>query len=164
MANQWVEVEQDALLQVGDHVRLYYHIAGSKTLFQATQVSAIESNIAKNHPEYKVLRHSYPDENNIMWWEIEVTDAAKAMPVYKAGVPVKAIVSVVAAGVVLLGFWYVFQKAEKYVPAVTKALTGDPETGQKGLIPEVTKLVLVSIGGYLGLKWFKGRGSNAKAL
>lgn len=119
-----IEIDKNKPLNPGDIIEMHFKTAGMFWL-TATQIALVEWQMEKRK-DFRILSHSLP-AGNVVIFTIQITEPAAEVPqVYKAGVGVTAAIigaAIIAAGVVA---WLTLDKVYQIMetPAGKAAVTG----------------------------------------
>lgn len=134
MTMQWVEIDKEQPLQVGDKIRLYYKTVGL-TYVTATQIALVENKLEKQS-RFVVENHSMPHGDGFMqsfFFEVRIVDPATRPQapgqIQEASMISAAVVSAIILGAMSFFVWISFTGATKLIKASAEAAEGIEAVG-----------------------------------
>ena len=152
MAEQWEYISPDQALEKDDVVRIWFEVSTVGPL-AAYQIDQIDGKLEGN-PDFEVLNHTYPDDENRMYWTCRV----KHNPLTAGAI---AVVIASLAAVVAIAWMtlkpYFYERVLKTKERIAKDIgTSILESEAQKWGDTAIKIGLAAVGIIVAMKWWKG--------
>lgn len=145
----WESIQQDTPLYKDDIVRLHFQVHGFWWL-SLYEIDQIDKKLEGN-PDFEVLNHSLPDENNIMFWTVRVRHDSPVIA-YLIAATILGVCATWLLGPVLHAIGY-----ERRIKAAIAAKKAGVDNEEPTLGEQALQIALAAVAVIVALSWLKGK-------